>query len=87
MSEALSVSSSSQRSLGRRQRPAKPHKKRWRHDNRMGYLFISPWLIAFFAFTLIPIVASFVLAFTNYDVLRPTWRWVGFENMGGLREF
>ncbi|MFN3980442.1 MAG: carbohydrate ABC transporter permease [Caldilinea sp.] len=46
----------------------------------MGYLFISPWLLAFFAFTLIPIVASFLLAFTNYDVLNPSWKWVGLQN-------
>lgn len=80
MSNALPVSSSSQSMIARPQSPMKPRKKRWRHDNRMGYLFIAPWLIAFFAFTLIPIVASFILAFTNYDVLRPTWQWVGFEN-------
>ncbi|HHY57156.1 MAG TPA: sugar ABC transporter permease [Chloroflexi bacterium] len=46
----------------------------------MGYLFISPWLIAFFAFTLIPIIASLFLAFTNYDVLNPNWKWVGLQN-------
>ncbi len=53
---------------------------RRRHDNLMGYLFISPWLFAFFAFTLIPVVASLVLAFTNYDVLNPNWKWVGLQN-------
>ncbi|HRW50114.1 MAG: sugar ABC transporter permease [Caldilinea sp.] len=58
----------------------KQKSKRRRNDNVMGYLFISPWLIAFLAFTLIPIIASFVLAFTNYDVLNPTWKWVGLQN-------
>ena len=53
---------------------------RRRYDNLMGYLFISPWLIAFLAFTLIPVAASFVLAFTNYDVLNPNWKWVGLQN-------
>ena len=44
-----------------------------------GYLFISPWLIGFFVFTLIPIVASFYLAFTNYDMMSsPTW--IGIAN-------
>jgi hypothetical protein len=37
-----------------------------RTDNLMGYLFIAPWLVAF-AFTLIPIIASFLRYFTNYD--------------------
>ena len=45
----------------------------------MGYLFIAPWLLSFFAFTLIPILASLVLAFTDYDVLG-SWNWVGLEN-------
>lgn len=49
--------------------------KRSRHqDNLMGYLFISPWLLGFLIFTVIPILASFVLAFTQYDVLSaPVW--------------
>lgn len=40
-------------------------------DNLAGYLFISPWLLGFFAFTLIPILASLYFAFTNYDLLSP----------------
>lgn len=47
--------------------------------NLWGYLFISPWLIAFFAFTFIPIVASFVLAFTDYNILSPP-EFIGTEN-------
>ena len=62
----------------RRQQGGGMHRRR--HDNLMGYLFISPWLIAFLAFTLIPVAASFVLAFTNYDVLNPNWKWVGLQN-------
>lgn len=38
-------------------------------ENLAGYLFISPWLLGFIFFTLIPIVASFFLAFTHYDIL------------------
>jgi multiple sugar transport system permease protein len=50
-----------------------------RQENLVGYLFIAPWLIGFFAFTLIPVLASLYLAFTDYDVLTaPTW--VGWEN-------
>ncbi len=50
-----------------------------RKDNFAGYLMISPWLISFFAFTLIPIIISFYLAFTDYDILSPP-NWVGTEN-------
>lgn len=50
-----------------------------RQDNLVGYLFIAPWLIGFFAFTLVPVLASLYLAFTEYDILTaPTW--VGLTN-------
>ncbi len=44
-----------------------------------GYLFLSPWLIGFFVFTFLPILASFVLAFTDYDIFSAP-KWVGLEN-------
>ncbi|HOL55701.1 MAG TPA: sugar ABC transporter permease [bacterium] len=59
--------------------------KRERYNNVMGYLFISPWLIGFFIFTLFPIIASFILAFTRYDVLSPP-RWIGIDNWFRLLE-
>lgn len=57
----------------------KKRKRDSRQNNLAGYLFLSPWLIGFFAFTLLPILASFFLAFTDYDILsRPEW--VGLDN-------
>ena len=50
-----------------------------RRDNWAGYLMIAPWLFGFFAFTLIPIVASLYLAFTDYH-LTALPQWVGFDN-------
>jgi multiple sugar transport system permease protein len=50
-----------------------------RRDNLVGYLFLSPWLIGFFVFTFLPILASFVLAFTDYDIFSAP-KWVGLEN-------
>jgi multiple sugar transport system permease protein len=38
--------------------------------NFTGYAFISPWLFGFFAFTIIPIVASLYYSFTDYDILK-----------------
>ena len=38
-------------------------------DNIAGYLFISPWLIGFLAFTIIPILTSLYFSFTDYDLL------------------
>lgn len=54
-------------------------RKRWNTDNISGYVFISPWLVGFFAFSIFPIVASLYLAFTKYDILSPP-QWVGFDN-------
>ncbi len=59
--------------------------EREKRNNIMGYLFISPWLIGFFIFILFPIVASFFLAFTRYDVLSPP-RWIGIGNWLRLLE-
>jgi pectin-derived oligosaccharide transport system permease protein len=53
--------------------------RRRRYNNLMGYLFISPWLIGFFVFILLPIITSFALAFTNYDILSAP-KWVGLAN-------
>lgn len=56
---------------------------RKRRNNLAGYVFIAPWLIGFFVFTLAPLVASFLLAFTDYDILTPP-RWIGFANFGRM---
>jgi multiple sugar transport system permease protein len=45
----------------------------------LGYLFISPWLIGFVAFSLVPFVASFLLSFTDWNIVG-TWSWVGLQN-------
>ncbi|MCB8943731.1 MAG: sugar ABC transporter permease [Ardenticatenaceae bacterium] len=50
-----------------------------RRDNISGYLFISPWLIGFFVFTLLPLVGSLYLAFTDYN-LTSAPEWIGLEN-------
>ena len=39
-----------------------------RREAIWGYIFISPWLIGFLAFSLIPMAAVFALSFTRYDV-------------------
>lgn len=54
--------------------------RRQRKDNQIGYLFIAPWLIGFFGFTFIPIAASLVLSFTDYDILSGQPSWIGLKN-------
>jgi multiple sugar transport system permease protein len=53
--------------------------KRSKADLRTGLLFLSPWLIGFFAFTLYPMVVSFYYSFTIYHSKRAP-EWVGLEN-------
>jgi multiple sugar transport system permease protein len=43
--------------------------KRQLREDAAGYLFISPWLIGFFAFSVIPILMSLYFSFTDYDIL------------------
>ena len=44
-----------------------------------GYLFLVPWICGFLIFTLWPIVQSFLLAFSSYDIFSdPVF--IGFDN-------
>lgn len=52
---------------------------RQKAENAAGYLFISPWLIGFFVFGIIPMGASLYFSFTDYDMLSPP-RWIGTAN-------
>jgi multiple sugar transport system permease protein len=49
-------------------------------ENATGYIFIGPWLAGFFIWAVIPIILSFFLAFTDYDIL-------GSPVFSGLRNF
>ncbi|MDN5685786.1 MAG: sugar ABC transporter permease [Brachybacterium sp.] len=40
-------------------------------DNKSALVFMAPWLLGFFGITLIPMIASFALAFTDYSLLAP----------------
>ena len=44
-----------------------------------GYLFISPWLIGMILLNLGPMIASFVLSFTSYEILTAP-RFIGVQN-------
>ena len=48
-------------------------------DELTGYVFLSPWLIGFFTFTLLPILASLALSFTEYNILAAP-KWIGWDN-------
>jgi len=44
-----------------------------------SYMFLAPWLIGFFVFTLYPMFYSLFLSFTEFNILQPP-RWVGLDN-------
>jgi multiple sugar transport system permease protein len=44
-----------------------------------GYLFLLPWFIGFLGLTIGPIITSFYLSFTDFDLLTPA-NWVGTAN-------
>ena len=52
----------------------------WFHT-KWGLIFLSPWIVGFFAFTLIPIIATLIFSFTNYSPVTPeSTVWVGLNN-------
>lgn len=62
-----------------RRHPHKVYEFVARKEIFTGYLFASPWILGFLAFTLVPIILSLYYSFCRYDVLRPPM-FVGFQN-------
>jgi multiple sugar transport system permease protein len=46
----------------------------------LGFVFISPWLIAFLAFDLLPTASAFWYSFTDWNVISKSSNWVGLAN-------
>jgi ABC-type sugar transport system permease subunit len=56
-----------------------------RREARWGFIFIAPWIIGFLAFTLFPMVATFVFTFTNINLdQKEPLRFVGLDNYATL---
>ncbi|GAA2847199.1 carbohydrate ABC transporter permease [Nonomuraea rubra] len=53
--------------------PARPR------EDRIGYLFLTPWFLGMALFTVGPILGSLYLSFTEYTLLKPP-EWLGLEN-------
>lgn len=48
-------------------------------QNRAGYVLMAPYMLIFFVFTVIPVILTIILSFTQYNVLQlPTF--VGWKN-------
>jgi len=50
-----------------------------RVNEKIGYLFVGPWILGFVVLTVIPTVAVLVLGFTKYSILEPP-KWTGLSN-------
>ena len=50
-----------------------------RNETILGWLMVSPWLIGFICFSALPMFASLIISFTEWDMLSKP-EWVGFEN-------
>lgn len=59
-----------------RTRPWVSRRQAW-----LGLLFVSPWIMGFVIFKLLPILASLALSFTNFDAMeRENIQFVGLDN-------
>lgn len=47
--------------------------------NRVSFYFLAPFLLLFTVFTIVPVLTSFGLSLTYYNILEPP-RWVGLSN-------
>jgi multiple sugar transport system permease protein len=55
------------------------HMTRSRREALAAYLFLSPWLVGFVIFLAGPMIASLLLSFTKYKVIKPPV-WIGLDN-------
>ncbi len=63
-----------------RQRRGRVRIRRSLHDLWVSSVFTSPWVLTFLAFSLIPLVHSFVLSFSRYNLLTSDFAFVGLRN-------
>jgi len=69
----MSASVTPSSAAGRRKRPFLTR------TDLLGYLFISPWIVGFLAFSLLPFLASLFLSFTDWTIVG-NWNWIGMAN-------
>ncbi|MCL2355884.1 MAG: sugar ABC transporter permease [Defluviitaleaceae bacterium] len=74
----MEATTSFQRYVAKRRAMA-AHTLREMVKHKWLYLFLAPFLIVFVTFTLTPVVMSFGLSFTYFNVLEPP-RFIGFQN-------
>ncbi len=67
------------------QKKHRPTSQLEKMQRRWGWIFISPWIIGFLGFTLIPMVASFIFSFLKFTINHPEdIRFIGLQNYQNL---
>ena len=51
----------------------------YRKNNAAGYLCISPWVMGFICFSLLPVIAAIAISMTDWNMIRPA-NYVGLRN-------
>ncbi|MGL5914642.1 MAG: carbohydrate ABC transporter permease [Culicoidibacterales bacterium] len=64
----------------------KLRKKQKGYQNVQGYSFMSPALVIITVFTIIPIIAAFIMMFFKVDLLSDTWNFIGLGNFAKIFE-
>ena len=59
-----------------------PRQRRWREAG-LAYLFLLPTLLGLLFFTVGPVIAGFLISFTNWNIFLPP-QWVGLDNYSAL---
>jgi multiple sugar transport system permease protein len=68
-----------------RQRPRLNRLSPSRREAAWGIVFVGPWIIGFLLFTLGPLIASFVLSLTDFNLVRPeAVKFIGLDNYSRL---
>ncbi|MCY9664297.1 sugar ABC transporter permease [Paenibacillus alginolyticus] len=78
MQSGIPTAQTERPALQRRERSILRLSPRWKKV-LTGYLFLSPFLVLFILFTVIPVLDSIRLSFTYYNMLQPA-RWIGLTN-------
>lgn len=54
-----------------------------RRETLAFYGFMSPWIVGMILFLAVPLLATFILSFTNWDLFQPP-QWIGLQNYYNL---
>jgi len=75
----ISELSTIRRAKPKTEREKQLQKREAGRDNKVGYLFLLPWLIGLIVITIGPMIASLYLSFTNYSLIQAP-KWIGLDN-------